>query len=347
MTRRIDESSTVLSAGSPSVSRCTAIVAAERLTDNHPMPDRAEVFPAAALPENRSGHLTCDQAVRFERMVSGRRQSTRGLAVPVGAIGALLLIMSGPAATAVTRQLAGWGFVAAAAVILAAPAFDPLAADLREGRVEAVEGAVGKRRVQSRSRTSGARYYLNIGDHQLRTYLSAYDTAPDAGYVRAYYLPRTRKLVNLERLPNPPLPAGPDEARGMFGRMARAFATGDPVAFAEARANAAGLLDAAQETIREPSDAASGRVAGGLVREALVGRWTHPLATVILAEDGAAAVTTILGSTEAGHWSVDGHGRLLTDVTGAMEPTDAVLEGGRLTIQLEGRRLTLTRAADA
>ena len=41
----------------------------------------------------------------------------------------------------------------------------------------------------------------------------------------------------------------------MFGRMARAFATGDPVAFAEARANAAGLLDAAQESIREPSDA--------------------------------------------------------------------------------------------
>ena len=188
------------------------------------MPDRAELFPAAAFPENRSGRLTSEQARRFERMVSGRRQSTRGVAVPVGAIGALLLIMSGPAATAVKRHLAGWGFVAAAAVFLAAPAFDPLAADVREGRVEAVEGAVGKRRMQSKARTSCTRYYLNIGGRQLRTYLSAYDAAPDAGYVRAYYLPRTRKLVNLERLPNPPLPAGPDEARGMFGRMARAFA---------------------------------------------------------------------------------------------------------------------------
>ena len=133
----------------------------------------------------------------------------------------------------------------------------------------------------------------------------------------------------------------------MFGRMARAFATGDPVAFAEARANAAGLLDAAQESIREPSNAASGRVAGGLVREALVGRWTHSLVTVILAEDGTATVTTIAGSTEAGHWSVDEYGRLLTDVTGTMEPTDAVLDDGRLTIQIEGRRLTFTRAADA
>ena len=233
-----------------------------------------------------------------------------------------------------------------AAAILVAPAFDPLAADVREGRVDAVEGAVGKRRRQSNSRTRGARYYLNIGGRQLRTYLSAYDAAPDAGYARAYYLPRTRRLVNLERLPNPPLPAGPDEARGMFGRMARAFATGDPVAFAEARANAAGLLDAAQELIREPSNAASERVAGGLVREALVGRWTHPLFTVMLAEDGTATVTTIAGPSEAGHWSVDGHGRLLTDVTGTMEPTDAVLEAGRLTIQLEGQRLTFARAGN-
>jgi hypothetical protein len=165
--------------------------------------------------------------------------------------------------------------------------------------------------------------------------------------VRAYYLPRTRKLVNLERLPNPPLPACPDEARGMFGRMARAFATGDPVALAEARAKAAAVLDAGQELIREPSDAANGRAAGGLVRGALVGRWTHPLVTVILAEDGTARVTTMLGSAQEGRWSVDAHGRLLTDVTGSMEPTDAVLDGGRLTIQLEGRRLTFTRAADA
>jgi hypothetical protein len=326
---------------------CTTIVAAERLTDNQPMPDRAELFPAEALPENRAGHLTSDQAGRFQRMVAGRRQSTRGVALPVGAIGALLLIMSGPAATAVKRHLAGWGFLAAAAAILAAPAFDPLAADAREGRVEVVEGAIGKKRLQSVAPTRGARYYLNIGGRQLRTYLSAYDAAPDAGYVRAYYLPRTARLVNLERLPNPPLPAGPDEARGMFARMARAFATGDPVAFAEARANAAGLLDAAQESIREPSAAASRRAAGGLVRETLVGTWTHPLVTVVLAEDGAATVTTIAGSTEAGHWSVDGHGRLLTDTTGTMEPTDAVLDGGRLTIELEGRRLTFTRAADA
>jgi hypothetical protein len=326
-------------------STCAAIVAVGRLADNQPMSDSADLFSAEALAENRSGHLAGDQARRFQRMVGGRRQSTRGLAVPVGAIGALLLLLSGPATTATQRHLAGWGFVAAAAMILVAPAFDPLAADVREGRVETVQGAVGKRRVQSMARTGFTRYYLIVAGCQLQTYLSAYDAAPDAGYVRAYYLPRTRRLVNLERLANPPLPSGPGEVRDMFGRMARAFVTRDPVAAAEARAHAAGLIDLAHESIVKPSDAPSGRVAGGLVRKALVGRWTHPLATVTLAEDGTATVTTIAGTTQAGHWSVDGHGRLLTDVTGKMEPTDATLDDGRLTVQLEGRRLTFTRLA--
>jgi hypothetical protein len=134
----------------------------------------------------------------------------------------------------------------------------------------------------------------------------------------------------------------------MFGRVARAFVTGDPVGLAEARASAAGLMDAVHESrIVAPSDAPGRRIAGGLVREALVGRWTQALATVTLAEDGTATVMTIAGASRAGHWSIDAHGRLLTDVTGTMEPTDAALEGDRLTIQLERQRLTFIRAASA
>ncbi len=279
-------------------------------------------------------------------MVSERRRGTRGLAVPVGAIAALLLIISGPAATAATRQLAGWIFVAATVAILVAPAFDPLAADVRGGRVDMVEGAIGKRRRQTKGppgRT--AHYYLNVAGRQLHTYRLAYDAAPDVGYVRAYYLPRTRRLVNLERLPNPPLPSDPAEARDMFGRIARALVTHDPVALA--RANAGGLIDAAQELIAEPPETSGRRVAGGLAREALVGKWTHPLFTVTFAEDGTATVTTMMGSAQTGRWSVDSDGRLLTNVTGTMEPTDAAIADGHLTIQLEGRHLTLTRAAGA
>ena len=116
--------------------------------------------------------------------------------------------------------------MAAAAVILAASALDPLAADVREGRFETVQGAIGKRRTQIKGPAGGCtRYYLNIAGRQLQAYRSAYEVAPDAGYVRAYYLPRTRRLVNLERLPNPPLPSDAGEARDMFGRIARALVT--------------------------------------------------------------------------------------------------------------------------
>jgi hypothetical protein len=323
------------------------IAVPHRLADNESMANPTGLFSADALDDNRGGHLTGDQVRRFEGMVAGRRKGTRGLALPVGAIGALLLVLNGPAATAAKRQFAGWGFIGAAVLFLAAPAFDPLAADVREGRVKEVQGAVGKRRVQSGSRAGFTRYYLNVGGRQLQTYLSAYDAAPDAGYVRAYYLPRTLRLVNLERLPNPPLPSSPAEAENMLGRMARAFISHDAVASAEARASAAGLMDAVQQTIVNPSDAPSGGATGGLVREALVGKWTHPLVTVTLAEDGSATITTIVGASRAGHWSVDAHGRLLTDATGTMEPADAQLEGDHLTIELEGRRLTFTRGARA
>jgi hypothetical protein len=311
------------------------------------MPNQPELFPVEALAENRSGHLTGDQAQRFERMVGLRRKSARSLAVPVGAIGALLLILSGPPATAAKRQLAGWGFVVAALVILGAPSFDPLLADVSEGRVDTVEGAIGKRRLQSVGRMNLTRYYLSITGKQLRTSLTAYQAAPDAGYVRAFYLPRTRRLVNLERLPNPPAPSSPVEFRDMMGRMARAFVTGDRVALAEARASGAGLIDAVQESRVAPSDPPTARTGSILEREALVGRWTNPLATVTLAENGTATVTTVAGATQTGHWSVDGQGRLVTDVTGRMEPTDARLEGDRLTVQLESHRLTFTRASSA
>jgi len=59
-------------------------------------------------------------------------------------------------------------------------------------------------------------------------------------------------LVNLERLPNPPLPSDPGEARDMFGRIVRGLVTHDPAAIA--RATAGGLMDAAREFV-EPSDA--------------------------------------------------------------------------------------------
>ncbi len=276
-------------------------------------------------------------------MVSGRRTGLRGVAVPVGSIGVLLLILSGPGASGVTRHLFALGFLAFAAVLLAAPAMDPLAHDVRDGKVEQIEGAIGKRSMRSPALRGSTRYYLKVDRSELQASRLAYDAAPDAGYVRAYYLPRTRRLVNLERLPNPPVPASPGAVRELFGRVGRASRGSDPVALAEARAGVAGLMEAVREPTIEPTDS-SDEIAGALTREALVGNWTHPLVTAKFADSGTLVITTITGTSRTGKWFVDREGRLVSDATGTMQPADAMLDGDRLTIQVEGRRLTFTRA---
>jgi hypothetical protein len=308
------------------------------------MAEHTDPFPASALADNRSGRLSAEQRPRFQNMVRERRGGARRLAVPVGAIAVLLLVLSGPEATSAKRHLAGLGFAAAAAAILIAPAFDPLAADVRDGRVAVVDGAIAKRRVQSR-RPSGARYYLDIAGRHLLTYPAASDAAPDAGYVRAYFLPRTHHLVNLERLANPALPSDPDAVRDLFRGMGRALASHDSVAFAEARAKAASLTEAVRESMVQESAPPAGSAGRGLAREALVGRWINPLVTVTLRQDGTATVAMIAGARRDGHWAIDAEGRLLTDATGKMEPTSAWLDDDGLTIQLEGRRLKFTRAS--
>ena len=47
------------------------------------MPADTTPFSTEALAENHSGHLTDDQARRFQFLVGARRKGTRSLAVPV------------------------------------------------------------------------------------------------------------------------------------------------------------------------------------------------------------------------------------------------------------------------
>jgi hypothetical protein len=51
------------------------------------------------------------------------------------------------------------------------------------------------------------------------------------------------------------------------------------------------------------------------------------------------------GQNRSGHWSVDGSGRLVSDIMGgAPTPTDAWVSGDVLTIKLDNNGLALHRA---
>jgi hypothetical protein len=290
-------------------------------------------FSQDALPANRSGRLSDEQLRRWQEIARERRMGIRRAAYLPGAIGTVLLIADGPPSKAVARRLVGAASLALIPVIIVLANHDALSADVREGRVESIEGAITKRVVRGRTLS---RFYMEIGRRRLQVSRSGYDAAPDAGIVRAYYLPRSLRVVNLERLPDPALPMGPDAAQQIIAGLIGALRSRDPVAMAEARARAAALLDAIR------GDVPSGAVTR-LTADELYGSWANPLMTVTFGRDGVATLATLGGPLRTGRWAIDANGRLVTDASGQMEPIDAWLDRDHLTIAIDNDRIALTR----
>jgi hypothetical protein len=66
--------------------------------------------------------------------------------------------------------------------------------------------------------------------------------------------------------------------------------------------------------------------------------------TVTFSSGGTVTVRLMGGATRTAHWSVDASGRLVADLTGERATADAWIAGDRLTIALDGKGLTFTRA---
>lgn len=172
---------------------------------------------------------------------------------------------------------------------------------------------------------------------------ASYDSAPDGGYVRVYFLPRSRRVVNLEQLADPAIPTGAGAAREIMENYAQARRSGDRIAIAEANASVAALKRAIEGPPPRPDG--NDRAHNSHVRaDDLYGMWANPLVTIQFMKNGIATLTPATGGRRNdGHWSIDGNGRLLTDATGTMEPLDASLDGDRLTILFKDQRMQLTR----
>jgi hypothetical protein len=314
------------------------------MTDIH-MANQESPFSKSALPTNQSGRLTDEQSRRWTQIAKGRRQSVRGAALPFAAIGAFLLLVSGPAAKAAARTNGGIAFLGIAAILVVAASLEPVNADVREGRVESVDGAIAKRSGYL-SRAAQRSYYFYVGGRRLQALSRlSYDAAPDAGYVRVYFLPRSRRVVNLEPLADPPIPTGSGAAQEIVLDYARAIGSLDRTKMAEASARVTALKHAVEGPL--PHATASGsRGYPRLNADDLYGTWTNPMMTVAFSKDGIVTLTTAIGGIRReGRWSVDENGRLLTDATGALEPMEASLNGRQLTVTVEGQRVTFTRSS--
>jgi hypothetical protein len=315
----------------------------------HMIASNVDPFPAADLETNRSGRLTDAQRQRFQGLArEGRKDEFIGAAF-CAALAVLLLAPVGPAPNAWARPLAGTGLMVVALLLFRVGSKgDSLTQDMRSVRVETVEGAIGKHSYDSQAgRTKHTLYYLDVAGQTFEVDSTAYNAAPEAGIVRLYVLPRSHVILNMERMPDRPLPAGALTSPAEAVRAAvTAMRSQDPVQAAEARAEMAALESAMQVersnvATPPPADQRDPRP----LAEAILGTWqTGPISMSFL-PDGAMVMTLPGGRQQRGLWSIGPDGRLHMSTEGRDRATDAWVAGGMLTMSENGQGTAYRRAS--
>lgn len=309
-------------------------------------------FPLDALETNRSGRLSDAQRQSYSKGARlGRKNEFTGSFVFI-AMGLLILFgvdSSKPAylhyGFPVLMFLAAGFFV-----FRSTAAGDPLTQDLRSSKVLAVEGPMTKWIVQGRGRAASS-YWLQIQHERLHLSHDEYHAIPEGGIVRAYYLPKTRYVVNFEQLADRPLPAGTVEnpmgvLKTAFTGMLSGAITGDRTKQAEAKATMA-ALEHAEAAVLKPHAAvppAPGQTDPRPLAEAILGTWQLGPMKVEFAPGGVATLHPPFGPGRTGHWSVDASGKLHLDaIEGREQATDAWVVGNSLTVSMDGQALTAHR----
>ncbi len=309
----------------------------------------APMSPAVpdALAANQGGKLTDQQRQQYRGKDRSFRKTELYVAVGAAIIGVLVLTSTGPSPDAAFRPIAAIAAfaVAGALVYRSIVAADSLSRDVAAGVVESLEGAV-LREVRQGSGSGVEFFYLSVAGQRFEVSGSVYRAAPEAGYVRVYYLPRSRTVVNLERLPDPPLPAGVASSPAEVAKTALAGVLSHDVnQRAEAMAQLAEVkaeLDEGRTTSPEPPS--SGSTDPRPLAEAIVGTWRMGPIAVTFAPDGTMSTNLPGGANQAGRWSVDPSGQLHAQVAGRDQVGQAWVAGDTLTIRDGDEGLQLRRA---
>ena len=302
-------------------------------------------FPQEALEKNRSGSLADSQYTWLRAMSKDSRRTSVSIALGAAVIGMLLLFASSQASTFLTRTLVGVALLLVAAFffVRGMSGGDSLTRDLRSGYVESIEGAMLKGRRTTGGRSSSTTYWFQVSGKQLRVTRDQYEWAPEAAWVRLFYLPHSGRVVNFERLADHPVPTrSPQEAvKAALGGMR----SHDPEAKAEAYANVIAVGEEMKATFEAARVPAGGERDPRPLAEAIIGTWSNDLITVTFKPDGSADVSMPSGHDRSVHWSVDSSGRLVSELGGQHGSAEAYIAGGQLTVVDMGSSLTFRRTA--
>jgi membrane protein implicated in regulation of membrane protease activity len=308
-------------------------------------------FPMADLETNRSGRLTDAQRKKLSGAARAGRKDEFIAAVFCAGIGVVLLAAPGLNVQLWLRVLAGLGFLLVAVMLVrAAVGGDSLTKDLRSGRVERIEGAIGKRsRDVEGEHSHWTDYYIEVAGKSFSVDGATFRAAPDAGYVALFILPRSNVILNLERLPDRPLPAGaissPAATMAAATNTFSAMLSQDPTREAEAKARLASMehaMDAqmAGAAVRPPA----GQLDSGPLAQTIVGTWQNGFMAMAFMPDGTMVATLPGGHQKSGRWSIGSDGRLHSSTAGHDRGSEAWVVGDVLTISEDGRGMAYQRS---
>jgi hypothetical protein len=306
-------------------------------------------FSADALATNQAGRLTDQQRQAYRGQDRSFRKSELTGAIGAIVFGLLFLTAAGPNPNAWLRPvLAVVAFVIAGFLLFRTTiASDSLSRDLSRGVVASVDGAILKNVRSSGGRSSSSSYYIHVAGKNFDVPHSVYQAAPEAGIVRVYFLPRSKTMVNLEQLPDRPLPAG---VASSPTEVVQALATGlrshDLTQEAEAMAQMATLKKSIDQAAAVAAIAPpAGELDPRPLAEAIVGTWQTGPISVTFAADGTMTTTLPTGQGQPGHWSVDSGGQLHAQFGGRDQVGEAWVAGDTLTIEEGGEVRQFQRAS--
>jgi hypothetical protein len=156
-------------------------------------------FSAAALPDNRERRLTAAQVARLQQLAASDQWSKLLIGGAVLVVSVLIpALMDLPSILPWLVPIGG-GLFGVSLLLLATPWANPLRRDLRAPRLGFLDGEVSKSVVTDSSESNSApTYRLQIGGRRLELTADEYEAAPSAGVFRAYVLPHSRHVVNME-----------------------------------------------------------------------------------------------------------------------------------------------------
>jgi len=310
-----------------------------------------DIYSTADIEANRAGRLTDNQSRDLKAQARSFSKGMLSAALFAVVIGALLAVSNGPAPNAWARPAASAAFFLGALVCLFL-ALRPNAetADATAGRVETVEGPVGKSHYTTHGKSQSiTTYFLEVGEKRYEVGMAKYDAAPDAGWVRLYLTPRTHIVVNLEKLPDKVVPnIAAVTPTAILGQLGSALFSRDQETRNEKRAEMEAMGHAFQAQMNvtdapaKPPSAAD-RDSRPLA-QAILGKWQMGPMSITFMPDGMMVATFMGGQQRQGRWSISADGKLRADAAGNGGAADAWVTGDTLTISQESGAAAFHRA---